>query len=165
MEYVTYILIIMGIMALCIVLFRRKDEVNAVYRGGDSFSVTSKPDSPATSTEAKASLNERLSVPTPWGWPGNDLRTRAVDERTVSDTLQRFVDHLIVEKQTVEDRNYEQKRNESLRSLVEDRYGPSKNNANGHGKSGSKKEPTDLAGSPIVVARSSLHEVRTPWGW
>jgi hypothetical protein len=165
MEYVTYILIILGIMALCIVLFRRKDNLNGAYRGSDSFSVSSKPDSPARLAEAKASSNERLKVPTPWGWPGNDLRTRATHEHSVSDTVQRFVDHLMVEKQTVEDRNYVQQRNESLRKLVEDRYGPSSNNANGYGKSESKKEPTDLAGSPIVVDRNSLHEVRTPWGW
>jgi hypothetical protein len=165
MEYVTYILIILGIMALCIVLFRRKDNVSGVYRGSDSFSVSSKPDSPARLTEAKGSSKVRLDVPTPWGWPGNDSRTQAAEDLSVSETLQRFVDHLMVEKQTVEDRNYVQKRNESLRSLLEDRYGPSRNNTNGYGKSESKKEPTDLTGSPIVVDRNALREVRTPWGW
>lgn len=164
MEYVTYILIILGIMALCIVLFRRNDNENAGFRVSDSLSGSTQRTA-ARLPEAKASSNGRLNVPTPWGWPGNDLRTQARDDRSVSDTLQRFVDHLVVEKQTIEDRNYVQRRNESLRSLVEDRYGPSRKNANGYGKSGSKKEPTDLAGSPIVVDRNSLHEVRTPWGW
>lgn len=165
MEYVTYTLIVIGIMALCLVLFKRDGNVEQNYRASRSFSSSSKPGSPIKPTGAKVPSNERLNVPTPWGWPGKGSRTQAADERSVSDSLQRFVDHLMVEKQTVEDRNYVQRKNESLRSMMEDRYGPSGKSANGYGKSESKKKPADFAGSPIVVDRKSLHEVRTPWGW
>lgn len=165
MEYVTYILIILGIMALCIVLFRRKDNFDEVCRGSNGFSVSSKPDAPARLMDSKVSSNERLNVPTPWGWPGNNSRTQAAEEVSVSETLQRLVDHVVTEKQTVEDSNYLLKRNQSLRLLVEDRYGLSRMNVNGSGKSDSIKKRADMAGSPIVVDRKSLQEVRTPWGW
>jgi len=154
MEYVTYILICLGILALCMTAFWRK----GVFSGNRSQSTGA----PVQSEPVSA---ERLDVPTPWGWPGSESVVSAAEDRTVSDSLHRFVDHLISEKQTVEDSEYLLKRNENLRSLIEDRYGkpPSGNSTNG-----SRKKGVPVSGGSslsINRGRDSLREIRKPWGW
>ncbi len=85
---------------------------------------------------------------------------------------------MIAEKRTVEDREYVLKKNESLRALLEDRYGKldrkhdqqdnnSKTNAE-EVSSSLKKEARQLTLPGAQGAHrktSQLGEIRTPWGW
>ena len=165
MEYVTYILIITGIMALCFVLWPEKAREHTLKRS------THKSGTPAGTAHADTALNrETLNVPIPWGWPGheehatdNSHATFAAQEvHGVSESLHRFADHLLSEKQTKESREYQLKKEDSLRALLEDRYGrayraPQANNKNM--QSPNLRNP----GKPLVM--ESLQEVKTPWGW
>ena len=165
MEYVTYILIITGIMALCFVLWPEKAREHTLKRSAH------KSGTPAGTAHADTALNrETLNVPIPWGWPGheehatdNSHATFAAQEvHGVSESLHRFADHLLSEKQTKESREYQLKKEDSLRALLEDRYGrayraPQANNKNM--QSPNLRNP----GKPLVM--ESLQEVKTPWGW
>jgi len=73
------------------------------------------------------------SVPTPWGWPGSANRPADGESnaklpagaRVSSGVLQRWIDHLMAEKRTVEDQEYRESRHAALRSMIEDRFGRS----------------------------------------
>jgi hypothetical protein len=154
MEYVNYILITLGVMVLCVMVFWRKD----------LFARSHAPTEEA-SREVEISSDDRLNVPTPWGWPGNDSAMKLAEERTVSESLHRFVDHLISEKQTVEDQEYVLRKRENLRLLIEDRYGSSRTGKQANGDA--RKGKPETGGSSIIadLSRGSLHDVRKPWGW
>ena len=63
-------------------------------------------------------------VNTPWGWPQHaDQGMHVPSNHEVSSSLRHFADRLIDSKKTKEDRDYLEKRNASLRALLEDRYG------------------------------------------
>jgi len=71
------------------------------------------------------------NVPTPWGWPGSVNRPVARDAHPIvttgtpvsSSVFQRWIDHLMAEKRTVEDQEYQESRHAALRAMVEDRFG------------------------------------------
>ena len=69
---------------------------------------------------------ELSRIPTPWGWPqydeDGDIKS---GEGDFSTSLHRLADSLIHEKKTVQDQAYVDKRNASMRALLEDRYGRS----------------------------------------
>ena len=161
MEYLIYILIICGILGLCFLLFRNGAQapmdpgLKKRRMAGQIGGVAS--ESPPVQ---KFPVEPAANVPTPWGWPGNDPMAHSHDEHGMSESLHRFVDHLLSEKQTIENREYLLKRDENLRLLVEDRYGVSSLRAN-RGGAGSNSD----AGLPIRFDRKPLREVRTPWGW
>lgn len=163
MEYVTYILIILGVMALCLVVFRKKEHVIEVRSSRFFVADSNQPESADGQIYGQLTPENRLNVPTPWGWPGSGSVFKAAEDRTVSETLHRFVDHLITEKQTVEDIEYLLKRNESLRSLMEDRYGMSRSGEYGLVKT--TKNAPGPEGFSIIAETRDLKEVRTPWGW
>ena len=165
MEYITYILIVFGIMALCYVLCPEKALEHTLKKQASKITTSSE------TSRADVALNrEMLNVPIPWGWPGHDEHVtdhshaslHAQEVHGVSESLHRFADRLLSEKQTVKSREYLLKKDASLRALLEDRYGrayrmPQFNNRNvqapllhGHGK-------------PLVM--EPLREVKTPWGW
>jgi len=161
MEYLTYILVICGIMGLCFLLFRNGAQApmdSGFKKRRMAGQIGS--DASESSPVQKHPVEPVANVPTPWGWPGNDPMAHSHDEHGVSESLHRFVDHLLSEKQTIENREYLLKRDKNLRLLVEDRYGVSRPRANGGG-AGSKSD----AGPPIRFDRNILREVRTPWGW
>jgi len=73
---------------------------------------------------------ELQKVRTPWGWPGSELHggepAHGADgpgELGAHGGLRRWVDHLIAEKRTIQDETYLKRRQDSLRALLEDRYG------------------------------------------
>lgn len=73
---------------------------------------------------------ELKKVRTPWGWPGGTAQGRAPApdaqgqvEVVMQNGLRRWVDHLVTEKRTVQDETYLRRREDSLRALLEDRYG------------------------------------------
>jgi hypothetical protein len=161
MEYLTYILIICGIMGLCFLLFRNGAQAS-MDSGFKKRRMTGQIGGVASEspTVQKPSIALAVNIPTPWGWPGNDPMTHPHDEHGVSESLHRFVDHLLSEKKTIKNREYLLKREENLRLLVEDRFGVSRPRADQDG-AGSKSD----AGSPIRFNRKTLREIRTPWGW
>lgn len=80
----------------------------------------------------EAVLRRQLkNVPTPWGWPGSANRAVAAggksplspDVQASSGMFQRWIDHLLAEKRTVDDSEYLESRHAALRSMIEDRFG------------------------------------------
>ena len=140
MEYISYILIILAILLSCFLMVRvpeqprrRRNKAKELARPGHVNkksarvdAVKNKPEPPVQSLQRQS-----LEVPTPWGWPGHhgpDLASKvtplnAQEVHGVSESLHHFVDRLFQEKHTVEDHEYQLRKNASLRALVEDRYG------------------------------------------
>jgi len=165
MEYIIYILIIFGIMAFCFVLLPERAREYTLKKH------TPKITTPVETSRVDVALNrEMLNVPIPWGWPGHDdhvtgnshASLNAQEVHGVSESLHRFADRLLSEKQTIESREYLLKKNASLRALLEDRYGrayrmPRANNRN------AQASLLHNPGKPLVM--EPLREVKTPWGW
>ena len=165
MEYVTYILITVGIMALCLVLWPEQAREHTLKKS------THKSGTPAETARADTALNrEVLNVPIPWGWPGHEEHAAdnshtsftAQEVHGVSESLHRFADRLLSEKQTKESREYQLKKEDSLRALLEDRYGrayktPQANKQN--------TQSPNVRNPGKLLVMEPLHEVKTPWGW
>lgn len=72
---------------------------------------------------------ELQKVRTPWGWPGAEhhggesVQGGGYGDMAAHGGLRRWVDHLIAEKRTIQDEDYLKRREDSLRALLEDRYG------------------------------------------
>jgi hypothetical protein len=137
-EYLYYLLLILALLAGCLFALkipgrnrlkgrpeelaerayrrRQRDQNNASVRAAEL-------------AHRHAVLERELKqVPTPWGWPGSDLNAgsgqdQGAGESTGHRPLQRWVDRLVNEKKTVQDDAYNQRREASLRALLEDRYG------------------------------------------
>jgi len=168
MEYFTYILIILGIMILCLLVFREvfREEGRAGRgvstghsMGNSSVSVDLKAE---PGTPGEFSLNS--NVPIPWGWPGNDGWVNAGNDHAVSDSLHRFMDHLISEKQTIESREYLFRRDESLRAMIEDRFGQ-RTHVKSRREVLRKNSSPESGLIPGHAVKSALADVRKPWGW
>jgi hypothetical protein len=180
LEYLTYILIILVILCLFVVALRNTgqslfevDEVKLMkkVRGrpvGKQTTTGSAETEPALAVRA---LNkETIAVPTPWGWPGYDERSTAkglalANENQVngvSDSLHRLIDHLLREKQTVENQEYLLKKDASLRALFEDRYGRARV-APDAGRRKLKIPLLPEPGKPLNM--NTLRTMKTPWGW
>jgi hypothetical protein len=180
MEYITYILIILGIVAMCLIWLRSSAQP-LIRTAEPKFSDKVRLGAPgkhrkmnntaAETTRVDSALNGKtLNVPTPWGWPGHNERVsdsnhttlNGQEVRGVSESLQRLVDHLISEKQTVEDQEYLLKKEASLRALLEDRYG--------RPRLVPDAEPENLNVPPSRDPGESfkleaLRDMKTPWGW
>jgi hypothetical protein len=146
MEYVYYILVTLAITALCLYLVRlpgqKRLKQNQLALAERARKIRKKQHQERAARDNsplpthKAVLQRELSkVPTPWGWPGYEgassqrpVSAMKVEEvHGVSESIHRWVNHLISEKQTVDDNEYVLKRDASLRALLEDRFGrPSK---------------------------------------
>ena len=139
MEYVSYILATLGILLGCLLLMRFparpvqkkrslartakiEKEANQAINGKDA------------DTDWRSNLvlqRELTHVPTPWGWPGHQgsasLRSQASPDiqevNGVSGSIGHFVERLFSEKRTVDSREYLLRKDASLRTLIEDRYG------------------------------------------
>ena len=141
-------------------------------------------------------------VPTPWGWPGSASQpasreghaTLPAGSLVSSGVFQRWIDHLVAEKRTVEDQEYRESRHAALRSMVEDRFGRSTpqpqemayqkvrppkladptrphdqmdNFPSGkteHIVSGLKQQ-RGATGVPVSRRKAALGDIKTPWGW
>ena len=139
MEYVYYVLTILGILLACLCCFRApgllQPRSRQVDLAANNRNRVKKAEQARTATNAEKSVLQRQSmkVPTPWGWPGSQHKTSVsrysgidVQQATgVSDTLQRWVDQMISSKQTIEDESYRRRKEASMRALLEDRYGRS----------------------------------------
>jgi hypothetical protein len=130
-----------------------------------------KKDKPKALLGAEAALErQRKPVPVPWGWPGHENHIpakrhqplNAEEVHGVSESLHRFADRLMMEKQTVDNREYLLKRDASLRALIEDRYGRT-HSLNGSGRK-APKEP-EISDIDEKIKFEPLQELKTPWGW
>ena len=142
-EYINYILIILGLMALIITMARlqgrnrlannpmalaevARKRKRKEHKTGEAARVR-KPILASQHPKKSPVIKRQLArVPTPWGWPHHDEdKNNGNSERDLSASLHRFADRLIHEKKTVQDQRYLEKRNSSMRALLEDRYGRS----------------------------------------
>jgi len=86
-------------------------------RKTNSFSLTGNKHSAVTARQLQA-------VKTPWGWPSHEPHARhSSGQADISHSLRRFADKLVGSKKTKQDQEYLEKRNASIRALLEDRYG------------------------------------------
>jgi hypothetical protein len=142
MEYVKYVLIILAMLAVCLWLVRIPGQVRLKANQAalsERARRRKENQQPSRAEVRKQKLHQREvllreigSVPTPWGWPGHESHPgdgygnlKAEEVHGVSESLHRFVDRLVKEKKTVDSREYQLKKNISIRSMVEDRYGRS----------------------------------------
>ena len=73
---------------------------------------------------------ELQSVPTPWGWPGGELRRKdntntalnGLGQSNSPGSMKSWIDHIIAEKPTVEDEDFRPRKQAPFRSKAEDRY-------------------------------------------
>jgi len=165
MEYITYILIISGIMALCCVLLPEKAREHKLKKLASKIAIPVE-----TSVEDIALNRATLNVPIPWGWPGHDdhvtanhhAALNAREVHGVSESLHRFADRLLSEKQTIESKEYLLRKDVSLRALLEDRYGRAYR-ATRANTPDVQAPISHYPGKPLLMG--PLHEVKTPWGW
>ena len=164
-------LIILGILGLCVVLFRIPEEF-VTEIDATKFSKQKVPDRAVAKQirQNGRATEQGLAVPIPWGWPGYDEHAKnkgaangnPEQAHGVSESLHRFVDHLLSEKQTVENREYVLKKDASLRAMVEDRYGRAR-----LAPDQKQQEPGELllrkSGEPPKM--KVLIALKTPWGW
>ena len=188
-EYAGYILITMGILAVCYLLMQppampMKKQSRAVVAQKSATA----PDPVLEAQKAKLLFQRELQrVPTPWGWPGHHVQAsngsrrplNAEEVHGVSESLHHFVERLFSEKHTIDDREYLLRKDANLRSLVEDRYGrastlkeqPNRKAkaANDVGPGGSQDQAGKLLSGNQKMVRASVKrqpkELRTPWGW
>lgn len=115
MEYAIYVMIVLAILAVCYFMVRLEPEElpTSNVQVNDQEAVVSLSTSPDIS-----------GIPVPWGWPGSDIEHHhpRQHEKTVSDSLHRWVDHLVATKTTMDDDHYRQHRESCMRALLEDRF-------------------------------------------
>ena len=141
MEYLYYILLILALLAGCLFALKvsgrnqlagkAEELAERAHRRREREQQKVRAEG-ADLAHRHAILERELKhVPTPWGWPGSDLhggsRSDQADqgygEIAHHGALRRWVDHLVAEKRTTEDEGYVQRREASLKALLEDRYG------------------------------------------
>lgn len=140
MEYLFYVLVILSLLALCLYLARlpgqaRLDGRQAALaeraRKRRQSAEQNSPESAALARQRRLLSRDLRNVPTPWGWPGNEVRHSGELNGTVNGNvgnggagpLQQWIERLVSEKRTVDDSAYLMRRDKSLRTMIEDRYG------------------------------------------
>ena len=176
-DYITYILIVLGVLAYCYVWLRRSAppieqefEFRAAKLRKAESAKAAEPLPLKLEAEEAVIRRTSLDVPVPWGWPGHHehanhsgrYRMNGAQVQVVSDPLHRFVDRMLAEKQTVQDREYILKKDASIRALIEDRYGKIATATGGSGKAGG----TTMTRDPDEQLQfEPIKELKTPWGW
>ena len=148
MNYIYYILIILGLLALLIATVRLPGRSRLANKQMELARDTDKRKLKHQKAQAKVESRKPLlasdekrnhvierelaRVPAPWGWPqygkrkgiGKRAHEFTHSDHDLSDSLHRLTDKLFDEKRTVQDAEYLKKRNENMRVLLEDRYNP-----------------------------------------
>lgn len=132
MEYLYYLLVILALLALCLYLVRipgharltRKpvdlaDRARAYRRRQQKAAEQA----PLPAPPEHVFRRELRHVPTPWGWPGSEVRQGGTSLNGSPGSLQGWIDRLVSEKRTVDDNEYLLRKDASLRALFEDRFG------------------------------------------
>lgn len=187
MEYVSYILITIGLVIACFFLLR--PPVNSLRKGGKE-PVIQKPvtDPGLEAQKARAVFQRELQgVPTPWGWPGHHgpLTSRrkhpanSEEVHGVTESLHHFVERLFTEKDTVDSRDYLLRKDANLRTLVGDHFGRASTiseQTHQQGKLDGSFDAVSLLEQmdeyPVGKQKNDMtgvqkrpKELRTPWGW
>lgn len=136
MEYLYYALSVLAIVAVCLYAMRMPGRQRLAGRPVE-LAERARRRRERKEAEARRSADllrqhkqvlqrELQSVPTPWGWPGNELRSAEDDwEDAFASPFQRWLDSLMREKRTVDSAEYLAHRQDCLRALLEDRFGRS----------------------------------------
>lgn len=138
MEYLFYVLMILTLLALLLYTVRLPGHSRLAGRQ-DSLAERARrrrqignEASEATGPRHRHVLQREMrNVPTPWGWPGSDVRhgnahygpENGDSVNGGSGPFQQWIDRLVSEKRTIDDSDYLLRRDASLRTMVEDRYG------------------------------------------
>ena len=186
MEYGLYLAVVLPIFALCIYKIWQLGEDRRAERARRAGA--------PVSADVKTENNplrrlELRDVPTPWGWPGrpgmgashHEIGGHGTGVHAPSSALYRWVDRLVAEKQTTDDSDYQERRDASMRALLEDRFhsgvhpatqGRKTTNGNGSARPGTSPvlngQSADEARITVQLKPSgekSISGVRTPWGW
>ena len=141
MDYLFHTLIALGVLAIGLLLVRSRGRAKSAEH---QMELAAKNRKRRQRQEAKAATSAPLlpnqkavmkrelkKVPTPWGWAGSDVRRG--DGRSTThhgrgldgsyDSLKHWIERLVAEKRTVEDEEYCRRKNDALRSMLEDRFG------------------------------------------
>jgi len=117
-EYINYSLFILALLASILILVRMPD------RAAKALSID----------QRKAELNRELAkIPIPWGWPnyvkvtdGGEYPEAANGHApSFTESLHHWTNRLVQEKPTVDDAEYQRKKEGCMRTMLEDRYGRS----------------------------------------
>jgi hypothetical protein len=144
-EYVNYNLILLAILvALLIWLMlpsrsRSDDQIRSnSVTSRQRLKTKAKPNKATGQTHAAGATHKKQKsgrdlskIPIPWGWPqhqkhslhNGEPATAMSHTHSMSESLHHLADVLIREKHTVDDADYRLKRETSMRTLMEDRYG------------------------------------------
>jgi len=139
-EYVYYGFVVIALFGVCMYMVRRPTEGRLKSGQADLAErarrrrQTTAPTgvNAAQAARRQQSLNRDLrTVPTPWGWPGSEVRAGSglngaasgQDANGAQRPLPQWIDRLISEKRTVDDRQYLLSRDAALRAMLEDRFG------------------------------------------
>lgn len=141
MEYVYYLMIVLGMVVFCLYQMHRSRQLYAdTIRLSQRHRKTQREKSGKKESETSETLENQKAVlqreiahvPTPWGWPGYQPSQNGRQANTqygkqdapgVSDSLHRWIDQLISEKRTINDEEFRAKQNACIRALLEDRFG------------------------------------------
>jgi len=140
MEYISYLLITLGILLACLFLMRLPAQPEQLQKNGGRIKRQGKGAAVQGGKLSKEEIQhnkkvlqrELQHVPTPWGWPGHQdlgsfknshVPVNSQEVRGLSESIHHFVDRLFSKKRTVDNSEYLLRRDASLRAMVEDRYG------------------------------------------
>jgi hypothetical protein len=148
LEYIYYILIILVLLAILIAVVRLPGSSRLANNQMELARDARKRKMKKQEAQAKAESRkptlasggnsnyvikrELARIPAPWGWPQHEKRKgfgkRVHDfthsDHDLSDSLHRLSDKLFSQKQTVQDAEYQKKKDANLRVLLEDRHSP-----------------------------------------
>jgi hypothetical protein len=153
-EYLYYALFILTPLAICLYIIRRPGEVRLNSGQSDLAelarrrrkSTETADRNTSASTRRQRMLNRELrNIPTPWGWPGSEVRIgnglngsgNGQSMNGMGGPLQQWLDRMISDKRTIDDGEYLSRRDASLRAMIEDRFGRSAN------------RPTEMVYQPV----------------
>lgn len=149
MEYLYYALIILSLVALCLFLLRLPGHARLTRKPAELADrarqrrekqrkkAEQAPQIPPGRT--RTIQREIRNVPTPWGWPGSEVRPGGSDLNGSAGSRRGWLGRLVSEKRTVDDQAYRLRKDASLRALLEDRFG-----------------------RPVQPAEMTYHKVRPP---
>jgi hypothetical protein len=147
-EYVYYALVILSLVALCLFLLRlpgharltRKpaELADRARRRREKQRQKAGQAQPTPPRRPRIIQREIRNVPTPWGWPGSEIR-QGGDLNGSAGARPGWIGRLVSEKRTVDDQAYQLRKDASLRALLEDRFG-----------------------RPVQPAEMTYHKVRPP---
>ena len=122
-----------------------------------------------------SATSDLTDIKTPWGWPGSATKPlrrqygaagNDAHRRPASSMMSRWIEGLVAEKQTVDNQEYRLRKDASLRTMLEDRYGQA-GDAQAAGVAefspGSGLDKGDPGASAINLSR--IKNLKSPKGW